>query len=355
VRLLLAPLGLALVATALVDVLSTTIAVNRGAGPVTGRLAHALWTRVLVRHRRRTSHQLIWYGGISVVLGTLATWLVLTVVGWVLVFAAGDGAVVHVADDAAASLADRAYFAGYSVFTLGNGDLRPNGAWAQLATTAAAASGLFLASLAVSYIIPVVAAAGEKRQVAGYISSIGESPDELLLGAWDGQSFGRLDDHLIALTPMVGLAGQRYLSYPTLHYFHSTERLGALAPSVAALDESMTMLAHGVAPEVRPDAVALRPARGAVLELLETLHRAFIEPAEQVPPVPSLARLRQAGIPTVTDAEFAEAVAGVEKRRRLLLALVEADGWVWEAVVAPGGPQDPTVEDTIEPGREEVG
>jgi hypothetical protein len=154
---------------------------------------------------------------------------------------------------------------------------------------------------------------------------------------------------------MISRAGHRHLTYPSLHYFHSTERLGALAPSVATLDEAMTVLAHAVAPALRPDNVVLRPARGSVLELLETLHRAFVDPATDPPPPPSLERLRRAGVPTVSDAEFADAVAGIEKRRRLLLALVEADGWVWESVVNPGGPEDASVEDAVRPGREEVG
>jgi len=39
-----------------------------------------------------------------------------------------------------------------------------------------------------------------------------------------------------------------------------------------------------------------------------------------------------AGIPTVTDAEFADAVFDLSERRRQLLGIVEADAWHWPPI-----------------------
>lgn len=53
-------------------------------------------------------------------------------------------AVRDAANGEPAGLVDRLYFTGYTVFTLGNGDFKPgSGIW-QIATGAAAGTGLFL-------------------------------------------------------------------------------------------------------------------------------------------------------------------------------------------------------------------
>jgi len=78
--------------------------------------------------------------------------------------------------------------------------------------------------------------------------------------------------------------------------------------AVVVLDESMTVLRFGVPDEDQPDAVLVENARSASQNYLETPNNAFIDPAERVPPPPDLDRLREEGVPTVTDEEFADAL-----------------------------------------------
>jgi len=125
--------------------------------------------------------------------------------------------------------------------------------------------------------------------------------------------------------------GQSHLAYPVLHCVHSPTRETALAPSVAVLDEAITLFA-GVCPEQRPDKGAFYPLRQAVAEFLSTLAEAHLEPKHEPPPPPSLAPLREAGITTVKDEEFRLALETLADRRRLLLGLVEEEAWRWEDV-----------------------
>lgn len=52
-------------------------------------------------------------------------------------------------------------------------------------------------------------------------------------------------------------------------------------------------------------------------------------PAPTTVMYPDLDRLRDAGVPTVSDDEFADALADLDERRRKLLGAVDADEWYW--------------------------
>ncbi|WP_200892537.1 two pore domain potassium channel family protein [Aliterella atlantica] len=287
----------------------------------------------MLRHYRcASSHQLISLTGLGILLSTTVLWIGLVWVGWTLIFSANEQAVVDANSGKPADMLARIYFTGYTLFTLGLGDYKPQGAVWQAATAIAAGSGFFLVSLIITYLVPVISAATQKRQLAGYISSLGKTPTDIILTAWNGKNFGLLEQHLLSLTPMILLNGQRHLTYPVLHYFHSASRYTAATLSIAVLDETLTLLKYGVKPTNQIDAVTLYAVRQAMLVFLDTLISDFIEPDTFAPPMPTLDRLRASGVPTVSDEEFDYALANLSKRRRLLLALVKSHGWNWDDV-----------------------
>jgi len=322
----LAGAGLAAVAVALVDLAWTTVAAGSGAGPISGRLAAGLWQVALAAHRRRPSHTLLSVAGISTVFSVLALWIALVLAGWLLVFAASDGAVRVSQTSAAADLFSRAYFVGYSVFTLGNGDYRPGaGVW-QLATVLAAGTGLVLVTLSITYLVPVASAVALRRQLASTVTALGSSPHEIVTTAWDGDAFTDLSRHLVDLGTLVETSRQQHLTYPVLHYFHSRSPDSAAAPNLTNLTQALHLLCHGVAPAVRPAPAVLVPLERTLDAFLSTLRSAHLDPAEPLPP-PALTPLADAGIPTVEAALYAGADEPTEHRRALLAGLLADDGW----------------------------
>lgn len=121
---------------------------------------------------------------------------------------------------------------------------------------------------------------------------------------------------------------------PALHYFHTKERSRSLALSIVALDEAITLLKYGVYGDCRPDPASLNTARRACSAFLKTLKSDYIEPDDCEPKLIPLELLRREGIPTVEDVTFHQATKYINKRRRLLLALVQNDGWNWDAVAS---------------------
>ena len=320
--------GAAVIAVVMYDVVLTTLSVGNPSGPVTGRLARGLWA-VGLRTRRAGLLQAL---GIGLMLLIVVTWLLGLWAGWAMVFNAAPAAVVDSTTGRVAGAWERIYFAGYTLFTLGNGEFRPDGTPWQLLTVVALLNGLALASLSITYLVPVTAAALERRQLAATIAAMGERPDTALVRAWDGTGFGMLQHHLMSLGPQLALLTQRHLGYPVLHYFHSSDRKTAAAPMIAVLDELLTVLQFGVAEQARPPASVTEPFRAELTQFLDTLRSAFISPADAAPAIPALHRLREAGVPTVADEVFAQRLGEIAERRRLLVALVNNDGWDWAGV-----------------------
>ena len=227
-------LGVALVGSIVVDVLWTTIAVGGGGGPITSRVSNCLWKLLLHQHRTSPSHQLLSIAGYTTIVISTLLWFLVTWVGWVLIFSTSDRSLVSADTKQPTDIWEKV--------TLGLGDYQPQGKIWQLATAAAAANGFFLITLSITYLLSVVSAGTQKRQLATYISCLGYTPAEIVTKAWNGKDFGMLSQHLVAIAPMLALYGQSHFAYPVLHYFHSTRRETAAEVNMAVLDEALTLL-----------------------------------------------------------------------------------------------------------------
>lgn len=338
-------LGALLLLLAGVDLVKTTLSTVSPGGPVSVRLAAGLWRGLLRLHRRRSAASLLEGFGVGVLVLTVANWILLTWSGWTLIFLGSPGAVVRATTGAPSGFWDRAYFAGYSLATLGLGDFRPVGPLWQMLTVGVALSGLVLVTLAISYLVGVTNAATERRQLAGRVATLGGTPARIVTQSWDGDRFSSLAGAISSLTGDLQLLDQRHLAYPVLHYQRAQRPRESAPVRIAALDEAFTLLAFGVAPEHRPAPSLLEPAQQAVAAFLETLHDVFLSPAPEPPPAPSLQPLREAAIPTVSEEVFAQRVANLASRRRLLAGLVLHGGWDWDDVqreAATSGPEDET-------------
>lgn len=329
-RWLLGVVGAGLLVYALIDLLWTCFL--EGGAPVTTRACSWLAKGLLKCQTRRTSRRLIAKAGLVSAVTTVLVWGVSLWAGWTLIFCASPGALVASDTGRPADLTERVYFVGYTIFTLGLGDYKPVSHFYEIITALAAGSGFMLFGLALSYLVPVVSAATAKRQLGVCIWALGKDPGDIIARAWNGADSTALNPHLVSLVPMLAGLGENHLTYPVLHYFHSTKRSSSAAASVAALDEALTILECGLQQGCSLDVPSLGAAREAITEYLNTMAPALIYPAADSPPTPSLQSLRDLGIPAVDDELFEASLASVADRRRLLLALVRNEGWDWDAV-----------------------
>ena len=326
-------LGLVLVLVAVLDVVWTAAAAGSGSGPLSGRISAWLWRMALAVGRAPDGprHRFLTVAGISLVVVIVLVWALSAWVGWWLIFSGTDGAVVGADSGEPATSMERLQFAGASLFTLGGSAVEAgSGGW-QFAAIGATATGVVFVTLAISYFVPVASALAERRQLGAYISSLGGTPEQVVCRSWTGDSLRGLDQHLVAVTPMVHGLAERHLTYPVLQYFHSGRDRTSTALSLAVLDDALTLLGKGVAPDVRPEAVVLDPLVQAIGWYLDTVEDAFVSDAPKPLPHPDLDALRRAGIPTVDDEDFEKALSDAGRRRCQLAKLLVDDGWLPEA------------------------
>ncbi|HEX2095473.1 MAG TPA: potassium channel family protein [Longimicrobiaceae bacterium] len=320
--------GVLLITLAAIDALWTTLWVDGHGGPLTSR--HTSWTRRLIWHLvPRDDHRLLSLTGPAVLVTSVGAWTLLLWTGWTVLFSADPRSLLHSHAGTPAGLVDRVYFVGYSLFTLGNGDFSPRGPGWELATAAASLSGLFLVTLAVTYLLSLLEAVVQKRSFASQVMALGRTPEELVLHAWDGRGFPALELQIVSLTEQLNLVSEQHQAYPMLHYYHEAREEQSVPLGLTIFDDALTLLAHAVREEHRPGPAALHCARESVRLFLDTLRTAYVEPAGEPAPPPDLGRLRAAGIPTVPDGELAATLRGLEERRRLLRGFLEGENRAW--------------------------
>jgi hypothetical protein len=340
VSILLLVAGVAVIAVVLHDAYVTTVSAHGAGGPITSVLGDGLWG--LARRVARSPHsRVLRSAGPVIVLVMLLVWLGGLWAGWTLIFSADPGAVVDADTGQAVDGWSRVYFAGFAVYTLGVGDVVPAGAPWQVLTALATINGFVVLTMTVSYLLPVVSAVTERRQHGMQLYGLGSSAQEMLLTAWDGRGFDHLAPQLRQLTPVGALMTQKYLSYPVLHYFHSPHRSSALEPGIAALDEALLILEHGVAESVRPHPTVTQPLRRVMDQFAQIVADEFSGVDDEAAGAPDLEPLRRAGIPTVGDREFRDAIAPHRDRRRAISALVGDALWGWDDAVEVSERHDP--------------
>ena len=259
-------LGALLVAGTLADMLWSTLTFP-GAGPL-GRfvldpLGRALTSRKLPGWV--PANATIFLLGAGILCWTAATWA-----GWSLVFCGSEHAVLTTPDHEPAGVADRVYFAGFSITTLGAGDVVGGGPGWRLASVAASLNGFVAVSLLVAYLMAVVAAVHERRAIGAGVGHLGPAPVELVAGgAKDG--FAALNNRLAALTARLEIAAQRTDAFPILGHDREADVGESFTLGVASLGETAVLLERGLSEEDRPPAVVTGPLREAVRRTVRRL------------------------------------------------------------------------------------
>lgn len=315
------------------DLINTSLSV-RGAGFITRRLSKAIWKLLLRLNKNRGNRKILEKGGSIILVSILINWLILIWFSASLLFISQVDSLKNVETNTSTTVVSKIFYTGYTLSTLGLGDIEPDGAFWEILTSILSFTGLILISIAITYLIPVVSAEIEKRKVSVYITTLGCSVEEILLNHWNGKDFKQLEHSFANLTTMIILHAQNHKVYSVLHFFHTSNKKEAFVLNLTNLDETLTVLLHDVPAENRPSQHILMGLRKAISSYLETLPVAFISPSDITPPLVSLNDLIKAGIPLNEGEEVAIEYRKVISRRRLLLALVNDDGWKWEDIYA---------------------
>ncbi len=325
-------LGVILLLLTATDLINTSLSV-RGAGFITKRLSKLLWTVLLVAHRKTGSVKLLDWAGAFILVAILVNWLLLIWISASLLFISNTDSLMNVETNTATTIVDKIFYTGYTLSTMGLGDIEPDGHFWDILTAILSFTGLVLISIAITYFIPVVSGEVTKRRISVYITTLGCSIEDILLNYWNGENFKELEQPFMILTGSIILHAQNHKAYSVLHFFHSSNKKEAFALNLTNLDEVISVLLH-VTPAQQPSMNVMMGLRRAITSYLVTLHEAFINPGEQTPPLPELSTLQAKGIQLVERETVESGYEKIKSRRRLLLSLIKNDGWNWNDLQA---------------------
>lgn len=324
-------LGAFIVILTAIDLIYTTFA-PRGAGYISGPITVAVWRVFLLFGRLTKSRTALTGAGIVIVFTILFTWVMLLWAGNAFIYSSADDAVVNSTTTLPATTMERVYFTGYTLSTLGNGDFKAGTDGWRIYTAFISFTGFMFITIAITYMVPILSAITARRALSIRITSIGHSPQRILLNYWNGTDFKKLESLFENLTQDIVQQGQMHLSYPVLHYFQQSDKGSSLLPNLAALDEALTILLLYFPDHVRPNDEAMIPLRKGITTFISSLSSLYIDSDDgELPPI-HINELKQADL-QLLDPDL-KLVAQLGKRRRALKALVEYNGWDWDAISA---------------------
>jgi len=326
-------LGVMLLFVTAIDLIVTSLSV-RGAGFITKRLSKTIWTVFLFIHKKTGAGKLLELGGAFILVSILINWLLLIWVSASLLFISRPDSLMNVETNSPTTIISKIFYTGYTLSTLGLGDIEPYGPFWEILTAILSFTGLILISIAITYLIPVVSGEIKKRRISVYITTLGCSVEAILINYWNGKNFKELEQPFISLTGNIILHAQNHKAYSVLHFFHSSDKKEAFALNLTNLDEVLTALLHRIPEAQQPSFNVLMGLRRAITSYLVTLPEAFIIPGDETPPLPELTALEAKGILLIKGKEADLAYEKIKSRRRLLLSLIKDDGWEWKDLQA---------------------
>jgi hypothetical protein len=321
-------IGIIVLLVTAADLINTSLSV-RGAGFITKRLSKSIWSVLLTINKKMGRRKVLEIGGAVILVSILINWLLLIWISASLLFISQPDSLMNVETNSPTTVVNKIFYTGYTLSTLGLGDIEPEGNFWDILTAILSFTGLILISIAITYLIPVVSAEITKRKISVTINTIGGSVEEMLLNYWDGKDFKELERPFFPLIDSIILHAQNHKAYSVLHFFHSSDKREAFVLNIANLDELLTVLLHNIPEEQRPTYNVLIRLRKAISSYLITLPATYITPGKKTPPILLLTALENKGIKIISGEMVDLEYEKLRTRRRLLLSLIKDDGWEW--------------------------
>ncbi|MFD2516781.1 potassium channel family protein [Salinimicrobium flavum] len=230
-------LGLAIIIITFLDFFHTTLSGN-GFGWISEWLNRTL-NRLIIKNRSRSIYN---YSGVIHLLLTTFVWMALHFSGTYLIFTAGENMVINGTTFVPATYAERFYFTGYMLSTLGIGDFTPGNDTSRILVGILSFSGFILITTGLTYLLSVVSAVLSKKELSFYISTVGKDYEGLY------HYFKKQDELEFLMSDSSDLRQQilknasSYLSFPMVNYFLTKKRNSALILQLARLHEVLTVL-----------------------------------------------------------------------------------------------------------------
>jgi len=322
-------LGICLYVGVVLDILKTTLSLQ-GGGWFTGKFAHLFWNFILKLSGRNGHSKLLAKAGYLLLIAIIIIWVVTLYSSLVFLLFSSPNSVINGTTKLPANTWEKIYYAGYVLSTLGLGDfIASTNVW-RLVTNLYGLTGLVLITMSVTYFIPVLSAVIKKRKLGINLSTLGNSPQKILLNAWNGENFNSLIDQLQTMSSDILEHNQNHRAYPVIHYFHNSKKKYAIVLQLARLNEAVFMLQHNLCSKYKipeNNLAAVATALNNYVEVIQEVSHLSIQNKDQPLNVKSNELEAQ-----VFFKESSEYTSQMLHNRLVFLKLIQKDGWVWNDI-----------------------
>src|SRR5215203_467753 len=354
--------GLVLLALIIFDIYATVLHSSARYGPVGESLNRSVWrvTRgAAFRLARANRHRLLNMVGPLLLPLLIVVYIVLLVLAFALVYYPHvPGGFTFGVEDSGPGWIDAIYFSGVTLTTVGYGDVMPRTTPIRFLALFESASGLFVISLAITYMLTVYTALERKRAVAvSLYHQAGQGADVAGFIAHhfvEGRFYGLRDALRTVTRDLQGLL-ESHIDHPVIHYFHPVEVYKGTPRVLFLLLETCTVIRAALDREQNEDLrnyPEVRTLDAGVRHVLAQLVGSLDLERRERPRKPTgaeaeedaqrwrrryeqtLARLRESGIGVRRDAEqgWQEYRSQREEWESKLRRLAHHLGYDWEEV-----------------------
>jgi hypothetical protein len=347
-------IGVGLVVLACADICLTVLFPGVESSLLSMPLSKGLWRlfHFLAHRIPSRKKQILFYSGPTLVILLVVLWVSLLIVGFALIAWPGLGSAIQTLEGPTpTNFTTALYYSGYSLTTLGTGNLAPQTPAYQLLMVIEAALGFSIFTLTITYLLSVYGALIRRNTLALSLRHrTADTADaaEMLVRLGAGGDFTGVQRDLgdIAQGFMHLLSSQR--SYPVLFFFHYQEIYYALPRIIYLAIDTTTLVRSALEPERYRSLVRSSAAVelwGSSLQLLTELYR-FLPLRWSTQPdlereqvwrhryYQAVDRLRAEGITTIRDLEAGLHIyIGLRRQwEPYLLALTEYMAYDWQAI-----------------------
>jgi hypothetical protein len=248
-------LGTLVVLSVLLDVFYTVLFPASGRGPVRKPLAVAVWqafrvlAAVVPESRRRG---LLTYAGPVQVLLNMLVWGGLLLVGWALIYLPALGGAIHAASGPTdTGFTTALYYSGFTLTTLGTGDVIADSAAYRLLTIVQAATGFAVITMVITYFLSVYSSLPSRNAFALELHQRTRGTDDaaVLVSVLLTDEVVSVTTQLNSTAKFLRDVSQTHRSYPVLRAFHYREDYYALPRLMLTSLEAVTLVRSTLDPE----------------------------------------------------------------------------------------------------------
>ena len=324
-------LGIIIYFAIVLDILQTTLSMQ-GGGWLTSRFSHFFWKFFLFVSGRKGQSKILNHAGYILLISIVLIWVFLLWLSFIFILISQPGTIINSSTHLPADFWEIVYYSGYTLSTLGMGDFISFRDIGRILTSIYSFTGLILLTMSVTYFIPVLSAVIDQRKLGIKLSTLGSSPEEIILSSWNGKNFKTLTSKVDNLSDSIIKYSQQHRAYPVIHYFHNNKEKNTVILQLARLYEALLIISEKLKKDISPDKVKIKPLMVAFENYFEVINEVtHMTIVKSCPPPSSVDGLIDLELvdPKAKDIDLPESL---NKNRTFFKTLVQQDGWNWNQV-----------------------